>query len=716
MKKLWLSFLSGLIFLNFSYAQNTFPTPSGAVGIGTTSPASGLMLDVIGNGSFSGALSLGLGGGGTNVFQQTLAHNYNGIPYVSYPGQFRWYASPNNSLYKDNALFQLRSWDAGTNTENTMATFTGGGNFGIGTTNPKDYLHVFSGTANSLTTAARLSGGDGGPDAGTSMLFTSAYSDGSWLTGRIGALSSGYGTDYGSSLVFHTNSGASTATLTEKMRIDKNGNVGIGTTSPSTMLHVTGPGTAYGNILTTVTPSLYSNGNASGLGYGLLSNSTFANQGAWSNIGLVQQTSNANDIAAGVHLAIYGWYQNSGTSVPISLGGGYAGINPSVYIASGDAYGNGNVGVGTTAPVDVFTIKTGIISTGTYGGDFLRLKSWTGTPGGTTSNIFGGGAIRSTITDGVGGLTFNADASINVSATNNGNEIMRVMGNGTVGIGTTSPQKTLHILTGDQGSSRIRIENGNTAAGGRPFDLVAGVNNISQGGFSIYDANVAATRFLIDNNGNVGVGTTSPGAALSVVSSNPVIQLFDTDYNPGNGTGIGKIAFGSSAEWASIEAFRNNGTADDVTYMKFSTSFASGAGGDGINMERMRITHNGNVAIGTTDPKGYKLAVAGNAIAEQMTVKLQADWPDYIFKKDYTLMPLGDLKTYIDKNHHLPEIPSAADVEKDGLNLGEMNKQLVKKVEELTLYLIEKDKELTDQKEILKRMEKRLESLEKNQK
>ena len=101
------------------------------------------------------------------------------------------------------------------------------------------------------------------------------------------------------------------------------------------------------------------------------------------------------------------------------------------------------------------------------------------------------------------------------------------------------------------------------------------------------------------------------------------------------------------------------------------------------------------MAIGTTDPKGYKLAVNGSAIATSMRVKLNANWPDFVFLKDYKLPTLNEVKAYIDKNQHLPDMPSADEVHANGLDLGEMNRLLLKKVEELTLYLIEQ-KETTD--------------------
>jgi hypothetical protein len=105
----------------------------------------------------------------------------------------------------------------------------------------------------------------------------------------------------------------------------------------------------------------------------------------------------------------------------------------------------------------------------------------------------------------------------------------------------------------------------------------------------------------------------------------------------------------------------------------------------------------GNIGIGTANTNGYQLAVNGSAIATSMTVKAYANWPDYVFQKDFHLPSLTEVKSYIDQNHHLPEILSAEQIEKEGLNLGEMNKLLLKKVEELTLYLIKKDQQFKEQ-------------------
>lgn len=120
---------------------------------------------------------------------------------------------------------------------------------------------------------------------------------------------------------------------------------------------------------------------------------------------------------------------------------------------------------------------------------------------------------------------------------------------------------------------------------------------------------------------------------------------------------------------------------------------------------------NGNVGIGTTDTKGYRLAVNGNVHAKQITIDLD-QWPDYVFNRDYRLMSLTELNAFIKENNHLPEMPSEKEVAEKGLNLGDMNKLLTKKIEELTLYLIEKDKEIKEQRIKINDQDNRLQKIE----
>lgn len=98
---------------------------------------------------------------------------------------------------------------------------------------------------------------------------------------------------------------------------------------------------------------------------------------------------------------------------------------------------------------------------------------------------------------------------------------------------------------------------------------------------------------------------------------------------------------------------------------------------------------NGGVGIGTKNvPEGYTLAVKGKVIAEGVKVLLQSDWPDYVFSPDYPLIDLGQLKEYIARNGHLPNVPSEKTIKEDGIDLEKINVNLLEKIEELSLYLI----------------------------
>ncbi len=110
----------------------------------------------------------------------------------------------------------------------------------------------------------------------------------------------------------------------------------------------------------------------------------------------------------------------------------------------------------------------------------------------------------------------------------------------------------------------------------------------------------------------------------------------------------------------------------------------------------MTIFGNGSVGIGTTTTGTHKLAVEGSIGARKVKVTASG-WADFVFAPEYKLPSLPELEHYIKANRHLPEIPSAKEVAQDGLDLGEMNKKLLQKVEELTLYIIDQHKQMEEQ-------------------
>jgi hypothetical protein len=115
------------------------------------------------------------------------------------------------------------------------------------------------------------------------------------------------------------------------------------------------------------------------------------------------------------------------------------------------------------------------------------------------------------------------------------------------------------------------------------------------------------------------------------------------------------------------------------------------------NVERVSILGDGTVGIGTKNTYGYKLAVNGTAIFTKVKVKTAGTWPDYVFEKGYALPGLAELEQYLIRHKHLPDITPAAEAQRDGIDVAAQQAALLKKVEELTLYLIEENKQLKAQ-------------------
>ncbi|MXV50389.1 hypothetical protein GS399_05340 [Pedobacter sp. HMF7647] len=217
--------------------------------------------------------------------------------------------------------------------------------------------------------------------------------------------------------------------------------------------------------------------------------------------------------------------------------------------------------------------------------------------------------------------------------------------------------------------------------------LYGGIRFYNQGYPGAYDAATGANFVMSITDGRVGIGTTTPTIKLHVV---------------GQGT---TARFESSAGGAAIQiANTGNGRTWAIgDYVEIPGSFSIG-----YNMTNSRsgilIDGDGNIGIGTQSPDA-KLAVSGRVHAQEVKVDANVPAPDYVFDKDYSLGSLTELHNYIREHRHLPEIPSAGEMAEKGLELGDMNLRLLKKIEELTLYIIELDK---DKRETEDRNQKRL--------
>ncbi|MBK8142166.1 MAG: hypothetical protein IPK57_15155 [Chitinophagaceae bacterium] len=365
------------------------------------------------------------------------------------------------------------------------------------------------------------------------------------------------------------------------------------------------------------------------------------------------------------------WLFNGTVWVQQSSGG----VSP--WAVSGDNIYNTNsrnVGIGTNTPSSKFSVAGNLLVTG---GD-ISINDASATVFLRVSNS----ARASVALSGV-----NNDLSIGTLALNDLGKMyfktqsvnrMTIEPNGDVGVGFTSPSYKLDVNGNARTVGNFIAEDGYIQIKSTTDSKLWNMQYSSGTGRLLF-LESGVERVILQNGGNVGIGETFPAEKLHVNGNtmidgdatlntvNPTIQLQNSDVNKGF-----------------IQLSGDNiriGTNSGNTAGKFVIRTNGG--------DRVFVDESGNVNIGSqTDAPGYKLRVDGKMICEEVKVKLSTAWPDYVFDDKHKLMTIGELSKFIRQNKHLPNIPSAKEIESNGMEVGDMQKRMMEKIEELTLYII----------------------------
>lgn len=338
------------------------------------------------------------------------------------------------------------------------------------------------------------------------------------------------------------------------------------------------------------------------------------------------------------------------------------------------------------------------------------------------AQIFGGGTGS-----GVGGYLARFNAANNIINSN-------VYSLGLLtGVGTTTPATKLHLVSAatndgiriqQTGTSASTLGLFNTGAGGHSWSLFSsGAGNAQGAGhFFLYDYTSSQIPFFVSGtNNNIGMGTTAPFSKLHVHDGGVFIsgsvlgyggpQLFfsNTPTQP-----EWAVEYTTAAAQSGINFWRPFGATGTIgNYFLF----LGNNGKVGVNTDNptAQLTVNGKTLIGdpatvTNLPGNYNLYVQNGILAEKVRVAVNnsAYWADYVFADNYRLRPLSEVESFIDANNHLPEVPSACEVVEGGIDVAQMDATLLKKIEELTLYMISQNKKLESQQQEIDVLKKQL--------
>jgi hypothetical protein len=208
--------------------------------------------------------------------------------------------------------------------------------------------------------------------------------------------------------------------------------------------------------------------------------------------------------------------------------------------------------------------------------------------------------------------------------------------------------------------------------------------------------------------GKVGIGTSTPSLPLDIQSSSSSLFLNYGSTTQTLYTGFYlKTDTGNAQIWKAGSGYTSYGGARALNIYNsenYPIAFFQGTS------ERMRINGGGNVGIGTTTPD-YKLDVLGTIRATE--IKVATGWSDFVFDDNYNLPSIDEVKSYIEENKHLPDIPSAKEIQDGGLSVADMMAKQMQKIEELTLYVIEHNKQMAEQNKRIEEMKEELAELKK---
>lgn len=291
---------------------------------------------------------------------------------------------------------------------------------------------------------------------------------------------------------------------------------------------------------------------------------------------------------------------------------------------------------------------------------------------------------------------------------------LSVNSTGNVGLGTSIPGQKLHLVYGSV-TGGIRLEQdtslGNPA---RTWNLIGNNSN-----FLIQDvitdafvapfviaAGAPQFSFVLNQLGRVGIGTDAPGAQLHIAGQATQDVFNGIGPNPASGPamnfGYSGFSFGRGSGFFNVRP--DAAAVAPNPSLRFMTA----------NVQRLIITNLGRVGIGTLAPT-QQLDVSGNIRASGSFIAggTTLNVPDYVFAPEYKLRPLPEVAAYVAKEHHLPDLPSAADLKQGGeVDLGALEMKLLQKVEELTLYSIKQEQTITALEKTVSELKARLTVLE----